>query len=31
MLFQIKVFGGKTKEAILERYFVKVTAHPTFT
>ena len=31
ILFQIKVFGGNIKETTLARYFIKVTAHRSFT
>ena len=31
ILFQIKVFGRNIKETTLARYFVKVTARPSFT
>ena len=30
VLFQIKVFGRNIKETALARYFIKVTAHPSF-
>ena len=30
-LFQIKVFTRNIKEITLARYFIKVTAHPSFT
>ena len=31
ILFHVKVFGGKTKETTLTRYFTKVTKCPNFT
>ena len=31
ILFQIKVFCKNIKETTLARYFIKVTAHPSFT
>ena len=30
ILFQIKVFGGNIKETTPARYFIKVTARPSF-
>ena len=30
ILFQIKVFGRNIKETALTRYFIKVTARPSF-
>ena len=30
ILFQINVFGKYIKETLLTRYFIKVTAHPSF-
>ena len=31
ILFQIKVFAGYIKETTLGKYFIKVTARPSFT
>ena len=31
ILFQIKVFGRNIKETKLARYFIKLTARPSFT
>ena len=31
ILIQIKIFGRNIKEATLAKYFIKVTAHPSFT
>ena len=31
ILFQIKVFARNIKETLLARYFIKVTAGPSFT
>ena len=31
ILFQIKVFAGNIKKTVLARYFIKVTARPSFT
>ena len=31
ILFQIKLFDRNIKETMLERYFIKVTARPSFT
>lgn len=31
ILFQFEYFGGKVKETALEKYFIKVTAHLSFT
>ena len=31
ILFQIKVFAGNIKETMLGKYFIKVTARPSFT
>ena len=30
ILFQIKVFGSNVKKTLLARYFIKVTAHPSY-
>ena len=30
ILFQIKIFGKKIKEAYLVMYFIKITAYPSF-
>ena len=31
ILFQIKIYGRNIKETTLARYFIKVTARPSFT
>ena len=31
ILFQIKVFARNIKKTVLARYFIKVTARPSFT
>ena len=30
ILFQVKIFGRNIKETMLARYFIKVTARPSF-